>query len=126
MEERSLKTAAAVPASSLAYLGDAVWEVQIRLRLVEAGRTRPSEDSLSYVTASAQSDAVERLLAHLTDEEAEAYRRGRNSVHGNVPKHATVAQYRRATGLEALFGALAYCGDTRRIAELVELAFPDM
>ena len=111
-------------AASLAYLGDAVWEVQVRLRLVRSGSVRPSEESLAYVTAAAQSDAVERLLPHLTEEEAAAYRRGRNSVHGNVPKRATVAQYRRATGLEALFGYLALSGRADRIAQLMELAFP--
>ena len=117
-------TARTASAASLAYLGDAVWEVQIRLRLVRKGSRRPSEESLAYVTAEAQSDAAERLLPHLTEEEEDAYRRGRNCVHGNVPRHATVAQYRRATGLEALFGYLALCGRQNRIEELMALAFP--
>ncbi len=117
--DSSAKTASA---ASLAYLGDAVWEVQIRLRLVRKGSRRPSEESLAYVTAEAQSDAAERLLPHLTEEEEDAYRRGRNCVHGNVPRHATVAQYRRATGLEALFGYLALCGRQDRIEELMDLA----
>lgn len=117
-------TARTASAASLAYLGDAVWEVQVRLRLVRSGSTRPSEDSLAYVTAEAQSDAAERLMPHLTEEEEAAYRRGRNCVHGNVPRHATVAQYRRATGLEALFGYLALCGRQDRIEELMALAFP--
>jgi len=117
-------TARTASAASLAYLGDAVWEVQVRLRLVRSGSTRPSEDSLAYVTAEAQSDAAERLMPYLTEEEEDAYRRGRNCVHGNVPRHATVAQYRRATGLEALFGYLALCGRQNRIEELMALAFP--
>lgn len=116
-------TARTASAASLAYLGDAVWEVQVRLRLVRSGSTRPSEDSLAYVTAEAQSDAAERLMPYLTEEEEDAYRRGRNCVHGNVPRHATVAQYRRATGLEALFGYLALCGRQNRIEELMTLAF---
>ena len=121
----SASAARTASAASLAYLGDAVWEVQVRLRLVRSGSTRPSEDSLAYVTAEAQSDAAERLLPHLTEEEEDAYRRGRNCVHGNVPRHATVAQYRRATGLEALFGYLALCGRQNRIEELIALAFPE-
>ena len=56
----------------------------------------------------------------------DAYRRGRNSVHGNVPKRATVAQYRRATGLEALFGYLELCGSAERMDELITLAFPSL
>lgn len=125
MSETTQKPAA-LSAAGLAYLGDAVWEMYIRRRLVLSGISRPSEASLRYVTAEAQSDAVERLLPHLTEEEADAYRRGRNSGHGNVPKHAAVAQYRRATGLEALFGFLDLSGRTARIEELISLAFPEL
>jgi len=126
MSEEKHNSAAAVSAAALAYLGDSVWEVLIRRRLVLSGIAQPSEAALAYVTAAAQSDAVERLMPHLTEEEEDAYRRGRNSVHGNVPKRATVAQYRRATGLEALFGYLELCGSAERMDELITLAFPSL
>ena len=126
MSEEKQNSAAVVSAAALAYLGDSVWEVLIRRRLVLSGITQPSEAALAYVTAAAQSDAVERLMPHLTEEEEDAYRRGRNSVHGNVPKRATVAQYRRATGLEALFGYLELCGSAERMDELITLAFPSL
>jgi ribonuclease-3 family protein len=117
--------AAAVSAASLAYLGDAVLEVLVRCRIVAAGMEHPSETSLRYVTAAAQSDALERILPLLTEEEEAAFRRGRNCVHGNVPKKATQAQYRRATGFEALFGYLYVKGETERIRELFVLAFSE-
>ena len=92
---------------SLAYLGDCVMELCVRTRLLQRGfstsRTLNAE-ALNYVRAGAQADAVERILPILTEEEAAVYRRGRNIGHTNVPKSATVAQYRMATGLEVLFG----------------------
>lgn len=117
--------ATAVSAASLAYLGDAVLEVLVRRRIVAAGMEHPSEMSLRYVTAAAQSEALERILPLLTEEEESAFRRGRNCVHGNVPKKATQAQYRRATGFEALFGYLHLIGDAERIAALFAAAYPE-
>lgn len=115
---------AAISAAKLAYLGDAVLEVLVRQRLVESGAEHPSEAALSYVTAAAQSNAVERILPLLTETEEDVYRRGRNCVHANVPKKATVAQYRRATGFEALFGYLHLTGDTARTVTLFAAAYP--
>ena len=110
--------------AALAYLGDTVWEREVRRYLVIASVQQPSEKALAFVTAAAQSDALERLLPHLTETETEVFKRGRNTVHGNVPRAATVAQYRRATGLETLFGYLDLAGEQARIAELFALAFP--
>ena len=111
-------------AAHLAYLGDCVWEILVRRALLRRGIPHPSEAALAYVTAAAQSDAIERILPCLTEGEEDVYRRGRNCVHGNVPKRSTVAQYRRATGLEALFGYLDLMGDTARMEELFALACP--
>jgi len=120
-----METPQTVGAAALAYLGDAAWELLVRERLVRAGTAHPSEASLSYVTAAAQSDALEAILPLLTEEEAAVFRRGRNCVHANPPRHATTAQYRRATGLEALFGYLALRGETARMAELFAAAYPE-
>ena len=117
--------AAAVSAAKLAYLGDAVLEVLVRRRIVEEGTEHPSEAALAFVTAAAQSDALERILPQLTETEEDVYRRGRNRVHANVPKKATVAQYRRATGFEALFGYLHLAGDTARAETLFAAAYPE-
>ncbi|MBE6560662.1 MAG: ribonuclease III [Ruminococcaceae bacterium] len=111
--------------AALAYLGDAVWEVLVRRMLVEKGVSRPSEEALAYVTAPAQSAAAERILEHLTEEESDVFRRARNNVHANVPRHATPAEYRRATGLEAVFGYLDWAGMEERKTELFRLALGD-
>ena len=112
---------------SLAYLGDAVLEVQTRKRLLCLGITdlkTLNKKALSYVRAVDQSAAVERLLPHLSEEEEAVYKRGRNSHGVSAPKSASIAEYRRATGMEALFGWLYLKEEHARIEELFALAYP--
>ena len=109
--------------ASLAYLGDAVMEVLVRQMLVKRGignAGKLSAMSLDYVRATNQSRGLEGLLPHLTEEESAVYHRGRNAA-GAHPKSASVNDYRRATGLEALFGYLHLKGDTARLDELFAL-----
>lgn len=116
-----------VSTAALSYLGDAVLELLVRERLVEAGYGTSkalNTKALDYVCAAAQAAAMERLLPHLTEEEQGAFRRGRNSGHTGKPKNATVAQYRSATGMEALFGYLHIKGEQERICRLFALAYP--
>lgn len=125
MEEKLLSPEE-VGAEDLAYLGDSVLEVLVRRYLVvrSHGGKKPSESSLRFVTAVAQSDALENILDILTDEESAVFRRARNNYHtSNVPKSATPAQYRRATGFEAVFGYLHLLGREDRIKELFILAY---
>ena len=114
---------------SLAYLGDAVLELLVRERLLEMGYTTSkalNQNALKFVRASAQAAAVERIAPLLTEEEQGAFRRGRNIGHTNTPKSATVAEYRNATGMEALFGYLHAKGAHGRAAELFAIAYPDL
>ena len=93
----------------LAYLGDAVMELFVREHLLESGVCGTwalNHEALSYVKATAQSAALENILPHLTEEEMRDYKNARNCHTAAVPKSATVCQYRRATGLEALFAWL--------------------
>ena len=112
---------------ALAYLGDSVLEVCVRTYLVtERGLSTSAHlnrASLDFVRASAQSEAVGRMEPHFTEEEAAIYRRGRNMGHGNVPKSASVAEYRRATGMEVLFGYLHLTGQTERLEHLFRLGY---
>lgn len=112
--------------AKLAYIGDAVIELLVRERLLmePAAGIHPSQRALEYVTAKNQSEAVEKILPLLTEEEEGYYRRGRNNVHSNVPKSATALEYRRATGFEALFGYLYLDGQTERMKALFKLAYP--
>ncbi|MBQ2468931.1 MAG: ribonuclease III [Clostridia bacterium] len=110
--------------AQFAYLGDAVFEVLVRERLVKEGVKSPSVKSLEYVTAAAQSAAADRIEPLLTEEEKNVFRRGRNDVHTGVPKSASPAEYRRATGFESLFGYLFLTEQTKRAAELFDTSFP--
>ncbi len=117
-----------ISTAALAYLGDSVWELSVRQMLVEKGisdSARLNREALCYVTAKAQAAAVKRILGVFSEEEDAIYRRGRNIGHTNVPKHATVMEYRMATGLEALFGYLFLEGRSDRIEELFALAFEE-
>ena len=115
-----------ISTAALAYLGDSVLEVAVRRMLVERGLSssrRLNQTALSYVTAPAQASAVTRILPLLSEEETAVYHRGRNMGHSGGPKHATVAQYRMATGFEALFGYLYLAGRQERIDELFNAAY---
>ena len=113
--------------ATLAYIGDAVFELEVRKRLIDEGQTlsgKMNKEALAYVKATAQSAAVERLLPHLAPEEEDVYKRGRNAHGISAPKSAAMGEYRRATGLEALFGWLYLKGEQNRTEELFALAFP--
>lgn len=105
----------------LAHMGDCVFEILCRGYLCAQGETtvdRLHRDTISMVKATAQAKFVDKLLPLLTEEEMAYYRRGKNAHVHAVPKSATPAEYAKATGLEALFGALYLAGQTERINEL--------
>ncbi len=112
--------------TSLAYLGDAVFELITRQYLLSTGVTdvgKLNKMALSFVKATAQSDAIEKMLPFLTDEETQIYKRGRNANGISIPKSASAPQYRRATGLEALFAHLYAKGEKERLRELFLIGF---
>lgn len=112
--------------AALAYLGDSVLETMVRERLVRQGLSSAASLNAAarqYITAPRQAQAMERILPHLSENEAAIFRRGRNNIHANVPKNATVAEYRAATGMECLFAALYLQGEKARLEELFVLAY---
>ncbi len=112
---------------ALAYLGDCVLELCVREHLVQSGLSTSAHlnvAALDYVRASAQAEAMKRLLPLLNEEEEAYFRRGRNIGHSNVPKRATVSEYRAATGMEVLFGYLHLSGQCERIEVLFRAAYP--
>ena len=129
VEQAALRTSGGqeVTAPALAYLGDCVLEMCVRTYLVmERGLSTSAhlnKEALDFVRASAQSEAMTRIEPLLSEEEAQTYRRGRNLGHSNVPKSASVAEYRRATGMEALFGYLSLMGREERIKELFRIGY---
>ena len=106
----------------LAFTGDAVFELAVRTMLVRRGNARPNDLNKKknrYVKAQAQSAMMGTLEALLSQKEEEIYRRGRNAKSFTMAKNATMADYRRATGFEALMGYLYLSGQTERMYELM-------
>lgn len=113
-----------IPALTLAYLGDAIYELIIRTLLVEKGMSHV--DSLNkkasgYAKAPTQAKIIRIIEGTLTEEELSYYKRGRNAKSGSVAKSGTVMDYRMATGFESMMGYLYLSGKTDRIMELIDL-----
>lgn len=111
--------------AALAYLGDARHSLFVRDMLVRRGISHAKELNalaLSYVTAPAQATAAERIMPHLTEEERAVYRRAVNTPHINRPKNVSGAQYRAATGFEAVIGMLTFRGDEERATALLRIS----
>ena len=119
-------TGASLPsAQALAYLGDAVHSVYVRGMLIERGLTKSGDlnkESLKYVTAEAQAAMYRRIKDMLLDDEAEVFRRASNSTHLNCPRRAKIADYRHATGFEAVLGMLKWIKDEDRLEEILAKA----
>ncbi len=115
--------------ATLAYLGDAVLEVLVRRYLIGLGIAdggKLSKLSLLFVRATAQSAGMNNVETILTEEEEYIYKRGRNAHGISIPKSASALEYRRATGMEALFGYLDICGMEMRKQEIFETAYADV
>ncbi len=111
-----------VPISVFAYIGDAVYELTVRLHLCAQSNAKSGalhRRSVQLVRAAAQAEAARRLLPMLTEEESAIFRRGRNSQPGSMPKNADPADYMIATGFEALIGYLYLKGETNRLNSLL-------
>lgn len=110
---------------SLAFLGDAVYELKIRA-MVLYGFNGPVGD-LNVITkelsaAKAQAKIADGLKDFLSEEETRIYKRGRNVKGVPAPHSCSVGEYRKATGLEALLGYLYILGDEKRIDEIMQEA----
>lgn len=111
----------AVSSLGLAHVGDCVYELMIRSWLCVHGKATNRglhKATVKYVSAPAQAKAAEKILSILTQEEADVFRRGRNSSPHTIPKAASREEYQMATALEALFGYLWLKGATDRLNEL--------
>lgn len=111
---------------TLAYVGDAIYEVFIRTKLTEHGDkkvNRLHKEAKNFVSAKAQSQIVEALLDTFTPDETDIFKRGRNTKVNTKAKNADFKEYHNATGLEALFGYLYLCGNQERLTELMEASY---
>ena len=105
----------------LAHMGDAVYELLVRTWLCARGKATGKglhRATVALVCAPKQAELAQRILPLLTEEEQAVFRRGRNANVHSIPTHASRAQYREATALEALFGWLYLSGQRERVNEL--------
>jgi ribonuclease-3 family protein len=112
----------------LAHIGDGVYELLCRAYLCDKGGKKVNnlhKNAIKMVNAAYQAKVAEKLLSHLTEEEQDFFRRGKNTHTHAAPKSATPQEYAKATGLEALFGALYLMGRTQRLNELFRLGMED-
>ena len=117
---------AALPSvAALSYLGDARHSLYVRRMLIERGLTKSADlnrEALFYVTAEAQARMYKRIEELLLPDELAVFKRAQNSTHLNKPRHASGADYRAASGFEAVIGMLHYIGDESRLKELLDIA----
>ncbi|HEX3016015.1 MAG TPA: ribonuclease III domain-containing protein [Desulfobacteria bacterium] len=112
-------------ALALAYLGDAVYELEVRKYLLNQGLTKVKElhqTAIKLVKATTQANAIHRMLPQLNEEEVGIVKRGRNAKSGTTPKHTEVIDYRYATAFESLIGFWYMNGNMTRIAWAFDIA----
>lgn len=108
---------------TLAYIGDAIYDLVIRTIVVERGNRSANnlhKKAVKYVNARVQAQIIDALESELTDEEEAVYHRGRNAKSYTSAKNASIIEYRKATGLEALCGYLYLQGKQERMLELIQ------
>lgn len=109
---------------ALAYLGDSIYEVYIREKLLKQGISKVKElqkKAIKYVSAKGQTNILNNLIENnlLTEEELDIVRRGRNNKRSNHPKNTDIITYKLSTGFEALIGYLYLSKNTKRLEEIL-------
>ncbi len=110
---------------TLAFVGDCVYDLILRTVIVERHNASPNQlhrEKSRLAKAPSQAEMAEALQEELTQEELAVYRRGRNAKSHTTAKNASVLDYRKATGLEALYGWLYLSGQEERLLQLIRLS----
>lgn len=111
----------------LAYVGDSVYEVYVRTRMLDENPDMPAHklhlQTVKYVKAHAQSNSIHAMMSMLTEEEEAVFKRGRNAKSPTSAKNASLIDYRHATGFEALIGYTYLSDNNERLAELMSAAY---
>ncbi len=105
-----------------AYIGDAVYELFIRNKLINETNLKPHKlhiEAIKYVKAKSQAEKLSEIYAILTDEEKNIVRRGRNTQNHHLPKNANVQEYMYSTAFEALIGYLYLTKQNARLKEIL-------
>lgn len=108
-----------------AYVGDCVYELYIRTKLINETNMKPHAlhiEAIKYVKAQAQAEILNKIYDKLTEEEKEIVRRGRNAENHHIPKNANVQEYMYSTAYEALIGYLYLTKQTERLQEILRIS----
>ena len=106
-----------------AYIGDCVYELYIRTKLVNETNLKPHNlhvEAIKYVKAKAQAELLERIMDKLTEEEQDIVRRTRNTQNHHLPKNSNVTEYMYATAFEGLIGYLYLTKQEDRLKEILQ------
>ena len=112
-----------MPPLTWAYIGDCVYELYIRTKLVNETKLKPHElhiKAIGYVKAKAQAERLKNIYDELTEEEKDIVRRGRNAENHHLPKNSNVQEYMYSTAFEALIGYLYLTKQNKRLKEILE------
>jgi len=112
----------------LAYIGDAVYELYVRMHISKNGALKTNalhKASIGFVCAKAQANILDKIEEKLSEEELNIVRRGRNANSNTIPKNASVADYKKATAFEALIGYLFLKNDIKRLEEIIRVAIQE-
>ena len=115
--------------TALAYIGDAVYEVRVRARVLQSGQVNADklhQMAVEYVKAEGQAKALKAIYDTLNEEEKDLVRRAKNRKAASRPKNACPLEYRLATAFEALIGGLYMSGSQNRMDEIITLAFAEI
>lgn len=122
--KRDITEVKLMPPLTWAYIGDCVYELYIRTKLVNETKLKPHElhiKAIGYVKAKAQAEILKNIYDKLTEEEKDIARRGRNAENHHLPKNANVQEYMYSTAFEALIGYLYLTKQNERLKEILEI-----
>ncbi len=126
--EKDLQDAKLLSPLVWAYVGDSVFELYVRTKLINNSNAKPHKlhiESIKYVKAKSQADILKRITDKLTDEERDVVRRGRNTENHHVAKNSNVADYSQSTAFEALIGYLYLTKQDERLEEILNMCIED-
>ena len=122
--EREKKEVDLMSPLTWAYIGDAVYELYVRNKLINETNLKPHKlhiEAIKYVKAKSQAEKLKKIYEYLTEEEKDIVRRGRNTQNHHLPKNSNVQEYMYSTAFEALIGYLYLTKQHNRLKEILEL-----
>ena len=126
--EKELEEVKLMPPLVWAYVGDCVYELFVRIQLVNTTRLNPHKlhiEAIKYVKAKAQAETLNRIYDKLTEEEKDIVRRGRNAQNHHLPKNANATDYMYSTAYEALIGYLYLTKQDERLNEILKESYKE-